>query len=37
VSRTYIPKGGIGVSESALYDVHGRVGRAAQALLVAAR
>jgi hypothetical protein len=37
VSRTYIPEGGIGVSESGLYDVHGRVGRAAQALLVAAR
>jgi hypothetical protein len=36
-SETRIADGGIGVSESVLYDRHGRVGRASQALLVARR
>ncbi len=36
-ARTRIPAGGIGVSESVLYDERGRVGRATQALLVAPR
>jgi hypothetical protein len=36
-SRTLIPAGGIGTSESVLYDRRGRVGRAIQALLVARR
>jgi acyl-Coa thioesterase superfamily protein/acyl-CoA thioesterase superfamily protein len=36
-SETRIADGGIGVAESVLYDVHGRVGRATQALLVAPR
>jgi hypothetical protein len=36
-SRTLIPSGGIGTSESILYDRRGRVGRAIQALLVAPR
>lgn len=36
-SRTRIPAGGIGVTESVLYDQRGRVGRATQALLVAPR
>jgi Acyl-CoA thioesterase C-terminal domain/Acyl-CoA thioesterase N-terminal domain len=36
-SRTLIPAGGIGTSESILYDERGRVGRAIQALLVARR
>jgi hypothetical protein len=36
-SQTTIAAGGIGVSESVLYDERGRVGRAIQALLVARR
>ncbi len=36
-SRTRIAAGGIGLSESVLYDLEGRVGRAQQALLVAPR
>lgn len=36
-ARTTIAEGGIGVSESTLYDSAGRVGRATQALLVAPR
>lgn len=36
-SRTRIVSGGIGIAESVLYDLHGRVGRATQALLVAPR
>jgi hypothetical protein len=36
-SQTTIAEGGIGVSESVLYDRRGRVGRATQALLVAPR
>jgi hypothetical protein len=36
-SETRISAGGIGVAESVLYDVRGRVGRATQALLVAPR
>jgi Thioesterase-like superfamily len=36
-ARTRIPAGGIGVAESVLYDVRGRVGRALQALLVSGR
>jgi hypothetical protein len=36
-ARTSIAEGGIGVSESILYDSAGRVGRATQALLVAPR
>jgi Thioesterase-like superfamily len=36
-SETLIPAGGIGTSESILYDRRGRVGRAIQALLVAPR
>jgi hypothetical protein len=36
-SATRIADGGIGVTESLLYDVRGRVGRATQALLVAPR
>lgn len=36
-SRTRIAAGGIGVAESVLYDLDGRVGRATQALLVAPR
>jgi hypothetical protein len=36
-SRTLIPAGGIGISESVLYDQRGRVGRAIQALFVAPR
>ena len=36
-SQTRISADGIGVAESVLYDAHGRVGRAVQALLVARR
>jgi Thioesterase-like superfamily len=36
-SETRIAAGGIGVAESVLYDLDGRVGRATQALLVAPR
>jgi hypothetical protein len=36
-ARTRIPAGGVGVSESVLYDTRGRVGRALQSLLVAPR
>jgi len=36
-SETIIPTGGIGISESVLYDERGRVGRAIQALYVAPR
>jgi hypothetical protein len=36
-SETRIGGGGIGISESVLYDERGRVGRATQALLVSAR
>jgi hypothetical protein len=36
-SRTVIGDGGIGLSESVLYDARGRVGRATQSLLVAPR
>ncbi len=36
-ARTRIAAGGIGVSESVLYDERGRIGRATQALLVARR
>jgi hypothetical protein len=36
-SRTRIWAGGIGLAESVLFDVNGRVGRATQALLVAPR
>jgi hypothetical protein len=36
-SHTVIGDGGIGLSESVLYDRHGRVGRATQSLLVAPR
>jgi hypothetical protein len=36
-SHTTIPEGGIGISQSVLYDERGRVGHAAQALLVAPR
>src|SRR5581483_646862 len=36
-SETRIADAGIGVAESVLYDIHGRVGRATQALLVAPR
>jgi hypothetical protein len=36
-SQTTIRAGGIGISESVLYDVDGRIGRATQALLVAPR
>jgi hypothetical protein len=36
-SRTRIPAGGVGMSESVLYDERGRVGRALQSLLVAPR
>ena len=36
-ARTRIASGGIGSAESVLYDEHGRVGRAIQALLVAPR
>jgi hypothetical protein len=36
-SRTIIPRGGVGISESVVYDTRGRVGRAIQALLVARR
>lgn len=36
-SQTRIAPGGIGISESELFDEHGRVGRATQALLVAPR
>ncbi len=36
-AETRIGTGGIGVAESVLYDEHGRVGRAVQALLVARR
>jgi acyl-Coa thioesterase superfamily protein len=36
-ARTRIAAGGIGISESVLYDERGRVGRATQALLVAPR
>ena len=36
-SQTRIARDGVGVAESVLYDVHGRVGRATQALLVAPR
>jgi hypothetical protein len=36
-SETRVSDGGIGISESLLYDQHGRVGRAIQALLVMPR
>jgi hypothetical protein len=36
-SQTRIAAGGIGMAESVLYDLRGRVGRATQALLVAPR
>lgn len=36
-SRTIIPRGGVGIAESVIYDTRGRVGRAVQALLVARR
>jgi hypothetical protein len=36
-SQTIIPAGGVGTSESILYDQRGRVGRATQALFVARR
>jgi hypothetical protein len=36
-AETRIAPGGIGLSESVLYDSQGRVGRATQALLVAPR
>lgn len=36
-ASTRIAPGGIGISESVLYDEHGRVGRATQALLVTRR
>jgi hypothetical protein len=36
-AQTRIAPGGVGISESVLYDAHGRVGRAIQALLVATR
>jgi len=36
-SRTRIAPGGIGMAESVLYDLDGRVGRATQALLIAPR
>lgn len=36
-ARTRIVDGGVGVSESVLYDMRGRVGRAIQSLLVAPR
>jgi hypothetical protein len=36
-SRTIIPRGGVGIAESVVYDARGRVGRAIQALLVARR
>jgi Thioesterase-like superfamily len=36
-SRTRINAGGIGIAESVLFDEHGRVGQATQALLVAPR
>jgi Thioesterase-like superfamily len=36
-SRTRITAGGIGMAESVLFDEHGRVGRATQALLVVPR
>ena len=36
-SQTRIAAGGIGVTESVLYDERGRVGRATQALFVARR
>jgi hypothetical protein len=36
-SETRIWAGGIGIAESVLYDMNGRVGRATQALLVARR
>jgi hypothetical protein len=33
-SQTIVPPGGVGIAESVLYDEHGRVGRATQALLM---
>jgi hypothetical protein len=36
-ARTLIAEGGVGLSESVIYDLRGRVGRAVQALLVARR
>ncbi|MBV8991605.1 MAG: thioesterase family protein [Solirubrobacterales bacterium] len=36
-SQTWIPATGIGISESVLYDVRGRVGRATQSLVIARR
>jgi Acyl-CoA thioesterase C-terminal domain/Acyl-CoA thioesterase N-terminal domain len=36
-SRTIIPRGGVGIAESVIYDRRGRVGRALQALLVGPR
>lgn len=36
-ARTTLPAGGVGIAESVIYDAHGRVGRAIQALLVAPR
>ncbi len=36
-SRTTIAKGGVGLAESVIYDLRGRVGRAVQALLVMPR
>lgn len=36
-ARTIIPADGVGIAESVIYDTHGRVGRAIQALLVGPR
>jgi len=36
-AQTLIPKGGVAIAESLLFDVEGRVGRATQALVVAPR
>jgi hypothetical protein len=36
-ARTIISPGGVGIAESVLYDTHGRVGRAIQALLIERR
>lgn len=36
-AQTIIPRDGVGVAESVIYDMRGRVGRAVQALLIARR
>lgn len=36
-SRTIVAPGGVGMAESVIFDQHGRVGRATQALLIARR